>query len=171
MVGVVIFIGLAILFLVAWSILAAVALLAPAPPIDQFQARSGIESDLVASVSLGDVRRAAESISGVRVANATENALLVSVSPRLGSLDRGTGAWVLITRQAAQYHFGIRAKTALNLTVSSHAVVEFERDLRMVLRKRGVVKYDFRESAATPQQPEAAPRHDPPKTSADWWES
>lgn len=96
MVGVVIFIGLAILFLVAWSILAAVALLAPAPPIDQFQARSGIESDLVASVSLGDVRRAAESMSGVRVANATENALLVSVSPRLGSLDRGTGAWVLI---------------------------------------------------------------------------
>ncbi len=171
MVDVVIFIGLAILFLVAWSILAAVALLAPAPSTDQFQARSGIESDLVASVSLDDVRRAAESMSGVRVANGTENALLVSVSPRLGSLDRGTGAWVLITRQAAQYHFGIRAKTALNLTVSSHAVVEFERDLRMVLRKRGVVKYDFRESAATPQQPEAAPRHDPPKTSADWWES
>lgn len=163
---------LAVVFVALWCAIVAVALAARPPSIDQFQPRAELDSDLVQSVSLRDVQRAAEATPGVRVVNATDRSLLVSVSPRLGSLDRGTGAWVLITRGTDQYRFEIRAKTALNLTTYSEAVVEFERELRMMLRRHGVVKFDLRESAASPRllaSEPASPAVQPP--AKPWWNS
>ena len=151
MVGIVILIGLAVALLVLWCVIVVIAMVIPPPPIDQFVPRAEVDSDLVSSVPMQALQRAAKAMAGVRVVGSTNGSLLLSVSPRLGSLDRGTGEWVLVTRGADCYRFGIRAKTALNLTSYSEAVVEFERELRMMLRRHGVVRFDLRESAASPQ--------------------
>ncbi len=151
MVGIVILIGLAVALLVLWCVIVAVGIVIPPPPIDQFVPRAEVDSDLVSSVPIQALQRAAKAMAGVRLVGSTDASLLLSVSPRLGSLDRGTGEWVLVTRGADCYRFGIRAKTALNLTSYSEAVVEFERELRMMLRRHGVVRFDLRESAASPQ--------------------
>lgn len=151
--------GVAGVILVVWCVIVAVAMAARPPSIGQFEPRAAIDSDLVASVPILDLQRGAQAMPGVRVVNATDSALLLSVAPRLGSLDRGTGEWVLITRGTDWYQIGIRAKTALNLTVYSEAVVEFERELRMVLRRQGIVKFDFRESAASPRLRGSEPAH------------
>ena len=75
MVGIVILIGLAVALLVLWCVIVAVGIVIPPPPIDQFVPRAEVDSDLVSSVPMQALQRAAKAMAGVRLVGSTDASL------------------------------------------------------------------------------------------------